>query len=126
MKFYGEGIDFILYRCVQEGVAAAVRKGKAKTISIDISDQKTPNRGGRKQSPARPMLRAVLRFDGTGFPASRPKDLTLATMAERVRALGGSCTVKSSRSKGTTIRIDIPIKRVPAEADGLALADFRS
>lgn len=125
-KSYGEGIDLTLYRCVQEGVAAAVRKGKAKTISIDISDQKTPNRGDRKQSPARPMLRAVLRFDGIGFPASRPKDLTLATMAERVRALGGSCTVKSSRSKGTTIRIDIPIKRVPAEADGLALADFRS
>jgi signal transduction histidine kinase len=71
-------------------------------------------------------LRATLRFDGSGFPASKPKDLTLATMAERVRALGGACTIRSTASKGATIRIDIPIKHAPAKVDDLELVESRS
>jgi len=109
-KSYGEGTDLALYRCVQEGVGTAIRKGKAKTVYVDIAE--APGRGARKA--ARPTLRATLRFDGAGFPGSKPKDLTIATMAERVRALGGSCVVRNSKTKGTTIRIDIPIKRAGA------------
>jgi two-component system, NarL family, sensor histidine kinase UhpB len=123
-RSYGEGCDLTLYRCVQEGVTAAVRKGAARTIYVDIDEHKTAGRGARKQD--RLSLRATLRFDGSGFPASKPKDLTLATMAERVRALGGACTIKSSASKGTTIRIDIPIKRMPAKTEELDLVGSRS
>lgn len=114
---YGEGCDLTLYRCIQEGVTAAIRKGKANTIHIDVAEQRLPSRGAGKD--VRLILRATLRFDGAGLAVSKPKDLTLATMAERVRALGGSCTVRRSASKGTTIQIDIPIKRVLA---GRALA----
>ena len=110
---YGEGCDLTLYRCVQEGVTAAVRKGEAKTIYVDVGEHKTTARGTRGQ--ARISLRATLRFDGSGFPTSKPKDLTFATMGERVRALDGACTIRSSVSKGTTVRIDIPIKRAPAK-----------
>lgn len=112
---YGEGIDLTLYRCIQEGVTAAVRKGNAKTIYIDVAEQKMPGRRAGKEG--RPVLHLVLRFDGAGLPRSKPKDLTLATVAERVRALGGSCAIKSTAVKGTTIRIDIPLKRMPAERD---------
>ena len=110
---YGEGCDLTLYRCIQEGVTAAIRKGRARTVHVDIAEQKIPGRGARKES--RPIVRAMLRFDGTGLSTSTPKDLTLATMAERVRSLGGSCAIKRSVSKGTTIRIEIPIKRAPTE-----------
>jgi two-component system sensor histidine kinase UhpB len=74
-KSYGEGCDLTLYRCVQEGITAAVRKGNAKTISVDICEHKT--RATRKHS-----LRTTLRFDGTGFSGSKPKDPTFATIAE--------------------------------------------
>jgi two-component system sensor histidine kinase UhpB len=113
---YGEGVDLTLYRCIQEGVAAAIRKGKAKTVYVDVAEQSLPAGGARKER--RLALRLTLRFDGAGFPAKKPKDLALATMAERVRSLGGSCAVKSTVSKGTTIRISIPItaERAPALA----------
>jgi two-component system sensor histidine kinase UhpB len=110
---YEEGIDLTLYRCIQEGVTAAVREGKAKTINIDVAEQRMPGRGAGKDS--RGALHLTLRCDGAGFPASEPKDLTLTTMAERVRALGGTCTIKTTAAKGTTIRIDIPLKRAPGE-----------
>jgi len=121
-RSYREGCDLTLYRCIQDGVTAAVRKGKAKTIYVDIGE--AAGRGARKQD--RLSLRATLRFDGSGFPASKPQDLTLATMAERVKALGGACAIKSSASKGTTIRIEIPIRRAPAKADDLELAGVQS
>jgi two-component system sensor histidine kinase UhpB len=112
-KSYGEGIDLTLYRCIQEGVTAAIRNGKSKNISVDIAEQLLPARRARKGR--RPALHLTLRFDGDRFPPSKPKDFTLATMVERVRSLGGACAIKRSASKGTTIRIEIPIKRAPAE-----------
>ena len=110
---YGEGVDLTLYRCIQEGITTTIRTGKAETIYLDVSERRLAGRGARKES--RQILRLTLRCDGDGFPASKPQDLTLATMAERVRALGGSYTFRSPPMKGTTIRIDIPIKRAAAE-----------
>lgn len=124
-KSYGEGCDLTLYRCIQEGVTGAVHKGQTKTVYVDVGEHKTAGRGARKH--ARKSLRATLRFDGSGFSASKPKDLTFATMAERVRAFGGACAIRSSASKGTTIRIDIPIMCAPAKgADYLEPVRSRS
>jgi two-component system, NarL family, sensor histidine kinase UhpB len=109
---YGEGVDLTLYRCIQEGITATIRTGKAQTVYLDVSERRLASRGARKES--RQILRLTLRCDGEGFRVSKPQDLTLATMAERVRALGGSYTFRSPPTKGTTIRIDIPIKRATA------------
>ncbi len=48
--------------------------------------------------------------DGKGIAPSTPKGFGLTTMAERVRSLGGSCDVESAPSKGTTIRVEIPVE----------------
>ncbi len=118
-RSYGEGCDLTLYRCLQEGVAVAVRKGEAKTVHVEVGEHKVSSRGGRKVSKC---LRAILHFDGSGFPTSKPKALTLATMTERVRAHGGACAIRRSASKGTTIRIEIPIERASARSRAPALA----
>lgn len=123
-RSYGEGCDLTLYRCIQEGVTAAVRKGKAKTVHVDVAEHSTVGRGARKR--VRSFLRFTLRFDGSGLTASEPKDLTFATMAERVRALGGVCAVTNSASKGTSVRIEIPITRASTSAANLELAGSQS
>jgi hypothetical protein len=35
-------------------------------------------------------------------------------MSERVRSLGGSCVIEGARSRGTTIRVEIPVERAGA------------
>ena len=46
---------------------------------------------------------------------STPRGFGLTAMNERVKAHGGSCVIKSERGKGTTISIDIPLRRVAEE-----------
>lgn len=112
---YGEGIDLTLYRCIQEGVTAAIRKGKAKKIRLEVAEQRLPIKGARKERG--PALYLGLRFDGAGFSASKHKDLVPVMMVERVRSLGGACAIRSTASRETTIRINIPIARAPAAGD---------
>jgi two-component system sensor histidine kinase UhpB len=49
--------------------------------------------------------------DGQGMAPSTPKGFGLTTMTERVRSLGGTCVVESAPSKGTSIRVEIPVQR---------------
>lgn len=118
-RSYGEACDLTLYRCIQEGVTAAIRKGEATTIHVEVGEHETSRRGTTKR--ATKSLRATLRFDGSGFSASKPKELALATITERARALGGTCVVRRSASKGTTIRITIPIARASAGSPAVEL-----
>jgi two-component system sensor histidine kinase UhpB len=49
--------------------------------------------------------------DGKGIAPATPQGFGLTTMTERVRSLGGSCTVESAPLKGTMIQIEIPVQR---------------
>ena len=60
--------------------------------------------------------------DGTGFDA--PKTMRLAEsnerigllgMTERIRLLGGTCTIESERRKGTTVKVYLPSYRSAQE-----------
>ena len=105
---YGETIDLTLYRCVQEAITNAVRHGKAAHLTVDLAEQPLARRGA-KRSPAKLCL--TIGDDGKGFAADAPRGFGLTTMTERVRSLGGSCTIESAPLKGTTIRIEIPVQR---------------
>jgi len=112
-RSYGESVDLAIYRCIQEGMTAAIRSGESKKVSVDLAEYGLATPRGRKGK--RPNLRLMLRFDGASFVRSSPKDLAIAIMEERANSLGGTCAIRRAASKETTIRIEIPIKRSPGE-----------
>ncbi|MGH6736682.1 MAG: ATP-binding protein [Methyloceanibacter sp.] len=107
-KSYGEPIDLTVYRCIQEGIANAIRHGDPKAVSVDLAE--TPIKRGRGRAQLAAWLHLTISDDGKGIPPSTPKGFGLATMTERVRSLGGTCVVDSTPAKGTTIRIEIPVR----------------
>ena len=102
-KSYGEQIDLTVYRCIQEGTTNAMRHGAASTLTVDLAEGLT--NGGEHAA----RLQLIIADDGRGISASTPKGFGLSAMTERVRSLGGSCVIDSAPSKGTTIRIEIPV-----------------
>jgi two-component system sensor histidine kinase UhpB len=105
---YGETIDLTLYRCIQEAITNAIRHGKATHLTVDLAQQ-PPARKSGKHSSAKLCL--SIGDDGKGFTPDTPRGFGLTTMTERVRSLGGSCTIESAPSKGTMIRVEIPVQR---------------
>ena len=105
-KSYGEPIDLTVYRCIQEGIANAIRHGEPQNVAVNLAETHPAGGNGKGQLPA---LQLTISDDGKGIPAATPKGFGLATMTERVRSLGGSCTIESARPNGTTIRIEIPV-----------------
>ena len=105
---YGEAVDLTLYRCIQEGITNAIRHGKAEHITVDLAEE-PPSRKSGKRSLAKLCL--CIGDDGKGIAPATPKGFGLSTMAERVRSLGGSCTIDSAPAKGTMIRVEIPVQR---------------
>ena len=102
-KSYGEQIDLTVYRCIQEGITNAMRHGAASTLTVDLAERLT--NGGEHAA----RLQLIIADDGRGISASTPKGFGLSAMTERVRSLGGSCVIDSAPSKGTTIRVEIPV-----------------
>jgi len=111
---YGETIDVTLYRCVQEGITNAIQHGKARALTVDVSEIPAPQRNRSRTNHATVTL--DLRDDGTGIARATPKGFGLTTMTERVRSLGGSCVIDSAPAKGTAIHVEIPMERKKARA----------
>lgn len=106
-KSYGEPIDLTVYRCIQEGIANAIQHGEPKAVTIDLAEGPPSSAKGQQQTTTE--LHLTIADDGKGIAPSTPKGFGLATMTERVRSLGGSCVIESAPSKGTTIRVEIPV-----------------
>lgn len=106
---YGEAIDLTLYRCIQEAITNAIRHGRPENLTIDLAEEAAPRRNGGKRPL--PKLSLSISDDGRGIAPATPKGFGLSTMTERVRSLGGTCVIESAPSKGTTIRVDIPVQR---------------
>ena len=105
---YGETIDLTLYRCIQEGITNAIRHGNAKHLTVDLAEEPQPRKTG-KRSMAKLCL--CIGDDGKGIAPATPQGFGLTAMTERVRSLGGSCTIESAPLKGTMIHVEIPVQR---------------
>jgi len=88
-----------LYRIVQEALNNAVRHARAETIAVDVD-------------AADGTVTITVRDDGVGFdPAARAireRRLGLTSMRERAESLGGTLTIETARSSGTTVRVEVP------------------
>jgi two-component system sensor histidine kinase UhpB len=110
---YGEAIDLTIYRCVQEGVTNAIRHGKAGAISVELFEKRRAR--GDSGAGAGPTLQLLIQDDGRGILPDTPVGFGLTVMRERVHALGGSCVIQSAPSRGTALRLVIPIQNLTAE-----------
>jgi two-component system sensor histidine kinase UhpB len=108
-KSYGEPVDLTVYRCIQEAITNAIQHGHAANITVELTEKDVGRKRGRKS--AGQSVQLTVTDDGQGMATSTPKGFGLTTMTERVRSLGGTCVVESAPSKGTSIRVEIPVQR---------------
>lgn len=88
-----------LYRFIQESVNNVLKHASAKTLIVNIL----------KQSDG---IKILIKDNGDGFDVGnkiRQNSLGLKTMAERISMLKGSFSIKSMKTKGTSILVQIPV-----------------
>lgn len=88
-----------IYRVVQEALTNCAKHAQAKTVSVTVHDL-----GER--------VEAVIQDDGVGFNAAlRTGGLGLLGIQERVQELDGALRISSRPGKGTTLKVQFPVKK---------------
>ncbi|MDO7171832.1 sensor histidine kinase [Mariniflexile sp. AS56] len=96
---FDESKSLNIYRFIQESVNNVVKHANAKTLIVNVLKQ---NDG----------IKILIKDNGQGFEVSQMIDknsLGLKTMAERVRILQGSLSIKSKKAEGTSLLVQIPV-----------------
>ena len=99
-------VSTALFRITQEALTNVVRHAAASTVHISLTV------GARR-------VNLHIRDDGAGIDEGRARAdaIGLVGMRERAKMLGGECSVVSSKGKGTTVRVSVPLNvRRPSEA----------
>ncbi len=87
-----------LYRIAQEAVSNAVRHGKAKHITVRLSEVVG-------------HMRLEVRDDGRGFlKGSEPKGMGLSNMKYRADSIGARLDISSIRGHGTIVACELPLR----------------
>ena len=96
-------VELLLFRIIQEAISNARRHAEASKIEVSVEFDEG-------------KIVATIRDNGKGFELprtlgelSRSGKLGLIGAEERARLLGGSLTVQSEPSKGTTVVIEAPV-----------------
>jgi len=89
-----------LYRVAQEAIANALRHGHPNVLEVTLEYLSA-------------SVRLSVRDDGFGFEvgAVRTQGFGLAGMRERVRAVRGAFTVESKPGKGTSVCVEVSLRR---------------
>jgi signal transduction histidine kinase len=96
-------IETTLYRIVQEALANVAKHARATSVEIRL--------GAEAKN-----LCCVLRDDGVGFDAPavlssvETRGLGLLGIRERLRTVGGTLQIQSAPSRGTELRVTIPME----------------
>ncbi|MFF4616048.1 sensor histidine kinase [Nonomuraea jabiensis] len=93
---FADEVEGAMYFTVNEAVANALKHADAATIEVRLS-----HAGGR--------LRATVADDGRGFDPGATARRGLATLSDRLDALGGGLDLDSSPGKGTRVKAWVPV-----------------
>ena len=98
-------VETALYRIVQEALTNVARHAQAHSVSVLLE-----RRGA--------SVKLIVEDDGQGFDVTQvmgsgphEKNLGLYGMRERASLLGGTLTVESTPGAGTTVFVEIPLRR---------------
>ena len=99
-----------LYRIVQEGLQNALKHGKARNVSVDLT--------GVSDGIALTIV-----DDGVGFDVDRAwySGLGLTSVNERVEAMGGTFELRSSPGAGARLEVRVPVSILSHDAKTLAV-----
>jgi signal transduction histidine kinase len=92
-----------IYRLTQEALNNACRHASPNTIRVTV-----------RQHPR--ALSVVVQDDGCGFDPKRERGLGILGMQERVARLGGTFSIVSEQSRGTSIAVTLPLTVSAASA----------
>jgi signal transduction histidine kinase len=95
-----------VYRIVQEALNNCSKHAYAKNVRVVVRQE--PNH-----------LRVSIEDDGKGFDPSRVRGLGLVGMNERVSQLGGALKVDSDPTRGTCLRVDLPLPSASSDSGEL-------
>ncbi len=90
--------ELVLYRIFQESINNVVKHAKAKTVDVTLTY-------------SHPNVIFIIKDDGVGFDEqTRGRDgIGLLGMRERIVSMSGQIDIRSAVSKGTTIRVELPV-----------------
>ncbi len=108
---FGELIDPIIYRVVQESLSNAMRHSRPTTIRVSV--------GRRRDNRGNDEVVVVVADNGQGMAEPAGTGYGLLGMSERVKAMGGRLTIASRPGEGLTITAALPY---PASQEPAALA----
>ncbi|MCA9225960.1 MAG: PAS domain S-box protein [Planctomycetales bacterium] len=98
------GLEMAIYRIVQESLNNVWKHSRSPRACVELAERED-------------WLTLTVRDWGVGFDTAKPQPghYGLEGIHERVRLLGGRCSIESAPSKGTRIHVEVPM--TVADAD---------
>ncbi len=103
---FGEAVDLVIYRLVQEGLSNSVRHGQPTRVAVVVA-----RRAGDD------MIVVRVEDDGGGIDRDAAPGYGLLGMSERVKALGGHFAIDNREGRGLTVTATLPLPRVRSDAE---------
>ncbi|MEU4269734.1 ATP-binding protein [Streptomyces sp. NPDC026092] len=91
-----------LFLVLREGLRNALAHAHASRVTVEVRGDQELDTGVRR-------LRASVSDDGVGLPPEREFGNGLASVAERIRLLGGGMEIRSAPGLGTTLAFSVPM-----------------
>ncbi|MGH6988522.1 MAG: histidine kinase [Stellaceae bacterium] len=107
---YGETIDLVVYRVVEEGLANSLRHARPTRVAITIAEQANLISGDE-------AIVIATADDGFGSDEDAALGYALSGVTERVKTVGGRLSLKVKPGRGLTVTAVLPRPRVGRSAE---------